>query len=116
MLLFKQIGRGSVADSLVGPVEIILHLPESELVTSVLGVEEAYLAKQVLVIGAIGALDEPVLPRLALGDECMSAVVGLDSLGKGRLSLGEKSVLHGEAHSVVGEGYEKGGSRSRARS
>jgi hypothetical protein len=115
VLLFEQIGRRSIADPLVGPAEIILHLPKPELVASVLGVKEAHLAKQVFVIRAVGALDEPVLPGLALGNEGLGAVLGLDRFGESRLSLGMKSVFHGKAHGVVGAGDKKGGSRSRAR-
>lgn len=114
MLFLSHLYGCHIINALMGTMMIIVHLPQTELVLSVLGVDEGHLLKQVLVIGAVGAFNEPILPRLALRNKCMDAPPLLYQLGKSRLIVGVVGIFHGEVHGVVGEGDEKGGRFSNA--
>lgn len=57
---------------------------------------------------------KPFFPRLAFWDEGMDATVLLDGFGEDRFAVRLAGIFHGKVAGIVGEGDEKGGSRSRA--
>lgn len=114
-MLFKDLQRCLVVQSLMRSLGIVVHFPQPMLVASVLGIDKALLGKAFFIVGAITALDDAIFPGAAFLDQGMDAPAGFDGFGKSGLAFGMGGVAHGEIHGVVGESYEKGGRLSSAR-
>lgn len=108
--------RGFVLQSLMGPVVVVLHLPELQLVFSLLRILESHLGEQIVVVGPVRAFNKPVFPGFASFNQGVNPPAVFDRFCKGGFTLRVGRVLHRETHRVVGEGYEKGGSASKLRS
>ena len=103
-----------VCYSLMGPGVIVFHFPKPELVFAFFGILESQDMEQVFVVRSIRPLDEPIFPRLSFWNERMDAAVFLDGFGEERFAVRLAGIFHGKVAGIVGEGDEKGGSRSRA--
>ncbi len=65
-MLLIDLQRGLVAQSLMGSLGVIVHLPQAVLIAPLLGIPEV-LAKALGIIGAVATLDDAVAPRAGLG-------------------------------------------------
>ena len=98
---------------------VVMHFSEPELVTPemvtpVLGVEEALSGEAFFLVGSVAAFDNAVFPGAAFLDQGVDAPTRFNGFGKGGFAFGMSGVAQGEIHGVVGESYEKGGRLSIA--
>lgn len=111
----EDLSRGLIVDSLVRPLEVVLVLPELEVVLALLRRREAEAVEEFLLIGTVGTFNKTVTPRFALGNQSMEAARAFNSLGKSSFTMRMGSILHGKVHGVVSPDSKKGGSASSAR-
>ncbi len=111
----EDLSRGLVVDSLVRPLEVILVLPELEIVLALLRSGKAETVEEFLLVGTVGPFNKAVSPRLALSNQSMKAAGALDGFGKGSFTVRMGGILHGKVHGVVSPDPKKGGSASKAR-
>ena len=111
----EDLSRGLVVDSLVRPLEVVLILPEFEIVLPLLRRGEAETVEEFLLVSAVGAFNKAVSPGFALRHQSMKATRAFNGLGKSRFTMRMGSVFHGKVHGVVSPDPKKGGSASRAR-
>jgi hypothetical protein len=114
IILIEELSRGLVVDSLVRPLEVILVLPELEIVLALLGRAEAEAIEEFLLVSTVGPFNKAVSPGFALRNQSMKASRALDGFGKSGFTLSMRGVFHSKVHGVVGPDPEKGGSASRA--
>ena len=110
-----NIHRGAPSQALVWSPGVVLVFPELELIPPVFGIDKPQAVKQLLIVRAMTAFDDAVLPRRARSAQTMNHVQGRDRSIKSGQSLGVPTVLHREFDGVVGPNEKKGGSRSKAR-
>lgn len=114
MLFFDHLSGFLILNALVWPVVIVFHFPKPELIFSVFRIPEANEVEQVFIVSPIGAFDEAIVPGFAFFDQSMDAAILLDPFGKLSFPVWMMRVFHGKTHGIIREGYEKGGSRSKA--
>lgn len=93
---------------------IVWHLPEFELVLSVLRVSKPDFVKDTFIVCPIAAFDESIFSRLALGNKGMDSSMCFNCFSKGSFVAGMISIFDGKTDSIVCEGYKKGGRFSNA--
>lgn len=111
VLIVYLIGS-SIPNTLMGTMVIVFHLPQLELVPPIVSVNETHLVKQFLFVSTVAALNEPIAPGLARGNQGVQAAMGLQRFGEARRTLRVGRVAHGEVHGIIGKGDKKGGSTS----
>ena len=111
----EHLHRCSARQALMRPTGVVFLFPQPQPVASLLGIREPLAVEQFLVIRAVAAFDEAVLPRAAGSREAVEQLQLGGGLLEGRLSPRMEAEPHGEFEGVVGPDQEKGGSRSRAR-
>lgn len=94
---------------------IVMHLPESQEVTTFLRVGKSECLKQLFVICPVAAFDDPILPGGALPAGSMDEPQVSHSPLEGRDALRVSCVLHRKSHGIVGPDEEKGGRCSKPR-
>ena len=92
---------------------IVMHFPESQIITAFLGVGKSERLKQLLVVCPMAALNEPILPGRALLAGSMNESQCSDGPLEGRKALRMSRVLHRKSHGVVGPDEKKGGRCSK---
>ena len=83
----KDLSRGLVVDSLVRPLEIVLILPELEIVLALLRRAEAEAVEEFLLVSTVGTFNKAVLPGFALGNQSMKATRAFNGLGKSSFTI-----------------------------
>ena len=114
IFLQEDLGRGSSSEGLVGPLVIVVLLPEPELVALLPGGAEPLAAEEFVVVGAVAALDESVLPRGGFADEPVDEAGLPGLLLKGGRPLGRAVCLMVELMALSVITRKNGGSRPRA--
>ena len=94
---------------------IVMHFPESQIITAFLGVGKSERLKQLLVVCPMAALNDPILPGRALLAGSMNESQCCDGPLEGREALRMSGVFHRKRHGIVGLDEKKGGRCSRPR-
>lgn len=115
VMLLKDLKRSFVFQSLMGPLSVVIHFPQSMLIPSMFRIMEALTRKAFFVVGAVASLDDAILPWAAFLDQSVNAFPRFHNLGKSCFAFGMSGIAHCEIHGVVGKSYEKGGRLSNAR-
>ena len=113
-MFFVNLKRCFVTQALMWSFCIVVHFPQSVLITAVLGTAKSNLMKTFVIVSAITSFDDSVSPRTCLLDQSVSSAASFDHFGKGGLSLRMRRVFHCKTHRIIGKSYEKGGRLSNA--
>src|ERR1041385_1764956 len=95
------------AEPLVPALVSIEHLVEAVLITALLRVPEAHGVKALLIVRAMAALHDAVLPRRVRSAEAVLQAQPLQRLLEGRAPLGVRAVSHRKLEGVVCPGEVK---------
>lgn len=94
---------------------IVMHFPESQIITAFLGVGKSERLKQLLVVCPMAALNDPILPGRALLAGSMNEPQCSHGPLEGREALRMSGVFHRKSHGIVGPDEKKGGRCSKPR-
>lgn len=114
-MLLKDLEWRFVFQSLMRSLSVVIHFPQTVLISPMLRVMEALTRKALFIVGAIASLNNAILPRTAFLDQSVNAFACFYHLGKSCFAFRMSGIAHCEIHGVIGKSYEKGGRLSNAR-
>jgi hypothetical protein len=114
-MFFVNLKRRLVIQALMWSLRIVVHFPQSVLITAVFGRSKSDLMKAFVIVGAIASFDDSISPRTCPLDQRVDSAIFFDFFGKGGLAFGMKGIFHRETHGIIRKSYEKGGKLSKAR-
>ena len=114
-MLLKDLEGRFVFQSLMGPLSVVIHFPQTVLIAPMLRVMEALTRKALFIVGAIASLNNAILPRTAFVNQSVNTFACFYNLGKSCFAFRMSGIAHCEIHGVIGKSYEKGGRLSKAR-
>ncbi len=115
ILFFENQQRSFIADALMRTMTIVLHLPQTMLITTLLRTDKAHLRKAFFIVRPIAAFDNTIAPRTGSPYQGMNSARFFNRFRKARFSFRVGGVFHRKIHRIIGKSYEKGGIQSNAR-
>jgi hypothetical protein len=101
-----------IVQPLMGPIVVVFHLPQLELITAIFRIPKTKSMENLLFIGSITALNEPIPPGFTRWNQGMNPTIRFYCFGESSLSVRMRRVSHRKAHGVIGERDKKGGKTS----